>query len=430
MAETKVFNYVSKENLSYYDEKLKAYITNKDLAVLEQAQKAATDAANGKDTAIADAKKAGTDAQATADAAKAAAEQAQKEVDALEVLVGTLPEDATATDVVGYVNEKVSKITTDADSLKGRVEKNEGDIAEIKADYLKAADKEELQTQITSNKTALDKLNGTGEGSVDKKINDAFNDFATKVSDDDVVNSYKELIDWAATHGAEATEFAAGIKKNETAIADLEKLVGKLPEGTDATTVVELITKTVETEKERATAAEEGLAERILNLEGTVGTGGSVSEKIETAKNEAIAAANAHTDAEVKKDRDRLTTAEGEIDALQAELAAGGATKTAIETAQTTADAAKEAAAKAQGDVDTVKKTVEGNTTSIGNVEKRVSTAEDKVTALEGKMTAVETKAAANETNIVGLTTRMAAVEEVAHTHVAMTNTEIDALFA
>lgn len=430
MAETKVFNYVSKENLGYYDEKLKAFIANKDLAVLEQAQKAATDAANSKDAAIADAKKAGTDAQATADNAKAAAEKAQKEVDALEILVGVLPEDATATDVVGYVDEKVSKITTDADSLKGRVEKNEGDIAAIKDDYLKAADKEALQTQITSNKTALDKLNGTGEGSVDKKINDAFNDFATKVSDDDVVNSYKELIDWAATHGAEAIEFAAGIKKNETAISELEKLVGTLPEGTDTATIVELITKTVEAEKERAIAAEGGLSTRIKSLEDAVGTEGSVAEKIDAAKNEAITAANAHTDAEVKKDRERLTTTEGEIDALQAELATGGATKTAIETAQATADAAKAAAEKAQGDVDAVKKTVEGHTTSIGNVEKRVSTAEDKVTALEGKMTAVETKASTNETNIAGLTTRMTAVEEVAHTHVAMTNTEIDALFA
>ena len=39
----------------------------------------------------------------------------------------------------------------------------------------------------------------------DKAINDAFDDFAAKVSDDNVVNTYKELIDYAAEHGAEFT---------------------------------------------------------------------------------------------------------------------------------------------------------------------------------------------------------------------------------
>lgn len=40
----------------------------------------------------------------------------------------------------------------------------------------------------------------------DNAITAAFNDFATKVSDDNVVNTYKELIDYAADHGAEFTE--------------------------------------------------------------------------------------------------------------------------------------------------------------------------------------------------------------------------------
>ena len=57
--------------------------------------------ADGKDTAIAAAKKAGDDAQA--------------DVDALNERVGVLPDGATATTVVGYVDEKIGKIPAQTD---------------------------------------------------------------------------------------------------------------------------------------------------------------------------------------------------------------------------------------------------------------------------------------------------------------------------
>ena len=57
--------------------------------------------ADGKDAAIAEAKTAGTGAQAA--------------VDTLAGKVGTLPEDATATTVVGYVDEKIGKIPAQTD---------------------------------------------------------------------------------------------------------------------------------------------------------------------------------------------------------------------------------------------------------------------------------------------------------------------------
>lgn len=91
----------------------------------------------------------------------------------------------------------------------------------------------------------IDTLTGTGEGSISKMINDAFNDFSTKVTDDGVVNSYKELIDWVAEHGAEATEMAAGISANTTAIDNLKNLVGTLPEGAASTTVVGYIAEAI-----------------------------------------------------------------------------------------------------------------------------------------------------------------------------------------
>lgn len=76
-------------------------------------------------------------------------------------------------------------------------------------------------------------------------IDKAINKFATDVTDDNVVNSYKELIDWVAKHGPEATKMAGGISENKTAIADLKTLVGTLPEGVTSTTVVAYITEAI-----------------------------------------------------------------------------------------------------------------------------------------------------------------------------------------
>lgn len=104
-----------------------------------------------------------------------------------------------------------------------------------------------LQAEIDAKakQTDLDTLTGSGEGSIAKMIDDAFNDFSAKVTDDGVVNSYKELIDWAAEHGAEAAEMAAGISENKTAIANLKEFVGELPEGATSTTVVAYIAEAI-----------------------------------------------------------------------------------------------------------------------------------------------------------------------------------------
>lgn len=91
----------------------------------------------------------------------------------------------------------------------------------------------------------LDTLTGTGDGSIQKMIDAAINKFATDVTDDDVVNSYKELIDWVAKHGPEATKMAQGISDNKTAIADLKKFVGELPKGATSTTVVAYIAEAI-----------------------------------------------------------------------------------------------------------------------------------------------------------------------------------------
>lgn len=267
---------------------------------------------------------------------------AQATADSAVAKIGELPE--TSATVVDLINSKVSAIDTAAGSLGERVDAAQAAIDAIEADYLKAADKEALQTQVTANKNALDVLNGTGEGSVDKQITDAINKFASDVSDDSTVNTFKELVDWAASHTSEAADIVSNVTANANAISALQTKVGTIPETSAAADVIGYVDEQVAAEKTRAEAAEAGIGARIDALEGSVGTGGSVDSKIDTAKEEAVTASKTYTDAEVAKDRARLDTAEADIDALEASLGEGGETKLAIEAAQAKAD---EAMAKA-----------------------------------------------------------------------------------
>ena len=81
-----------------------------------------------------------------------------------------------------------------------------------------------LITKITNTEDALNILNGdeTVEGSVKKTVADEINAFANSITDDGVVNSYKELIDYVAEHGSEAANMASDITM-------LQGLVGDTP---------------------------------------------------------------------------------------------------------------------------------------------------------------------------------------------------------
>lgn len=70
--------------------------------------------------------------------------------------------------------------------------------------------------------TLESKMDGTGEGSVDKKIDAKINEFATRISSDGVINTFKELVDYVATHGNAAADMAADI-------LELQGLVGDTP---------------------------------------------------------------------------------------------------------------------------------------------------------------------------------------------------------
>lgn len=150
-------------------------INNAETGILKQAK----DYADGKDTAIAAAKKAGDDAAAA--------------VTALEGKVGTVTEGKT---VVEMIQDAQAAATYDDAAVKAGIKKN--------------AD-------------AIDVLNGTSavDGSVAKKVDTAINEWAVKISDDSTVNTFKELIDYAAAHQGEYSTLSGEVQTNTTAIETL-----------------------------------------------------------------------------------------------------------------------------------------------------------------------------------------------------------------
>lgn len=136
-----------------------------------------------------------------------------------------------------------------------------------------------LQTQVQENTDALVVLNGTGEGSVIKLVNDAINEFATKMSDDGTVNTFKELVDYAAEHGADFGNLIVEVNaikekdsEQDARIEAIELVLGSPEEGQP--TLVETVTLQGEA-LEANTAA-------VNNLQVLVGTT-SVAEQISEA---------------------------------------------------------------------------------------------------------------------------------------------------
>lgn len=128
-----------------------------------------------------------------------------------------------------YVDNAVSNVSIDTSNLI-----TEEQLTETLADYAKTEDLPSeyddtaLSDRVTANEEAIATLNGTGEGSVSKTVDDALNKFATELSDDGVVNTYKELIDYADSHSSDVAEMVADIETNTNTIEELDGRVETL----------------------------------------------------------------------------------------------------------------------------------------------------------------------------------------------------------
>lgn len=452
MAEKK---YIDLTGLTHYDEKIKAVIDSKDADALKSAKDYADslagnyDAAGTAETKVqelangqvktntaaisklnGDAKTEGSVAKAVADAqagletkisaADAKAAAAQTAADNLKTYVGTIPEGATSTDVVSYVNEKTADIATDASlsALTKRVGTAEGKITAAEGNITNLSGRADaVEGKVTT-------LIGEDTGKSARTIaNEELTEQLIPENAKDSLNTLQEIAAWIQNHPDDASAMNA-------AISALKTKVGDIPEGATATTIVAYIKELVDAEKTRATGVEGGLDTRVKAVEAKLGDGdGSVAKQIEAA---------------VKVETDARVAADGALDGK-------------ITTAQGAAD-------KAQGDVDALKDVVASKAAAsdVTALTTRVTTAEKDVDdlqaaiAADGKVTVAiadakkagtdaQATADKNKTDIAGLTTtvgghtttlsshgnRISALEtKVGDGFVAITNEEIDSLFA
>ena len=150
-------------------------------------------------------------AKAAEEANAAAAKAAQDDVDALETLVGVLPEGTTATNIVEYVNKKTEGIATS------------GALAE-------------LQAQVAEHESSLAVLEGDAEttGSVANVAKAAaVAEVAAIVAGADAkFDTLKEIADWIANDTTGAASMANDI-------ATLEELVGDLAVATQIANAID-----------------------------------------------------------------------------------------------------------------------------------------------------------------------------------------------
>lgn len=352
------------------------------------AAKALTEAKNyadGKDAAI--------------EAAQAAADKAQEEVDALETYVGTIPEGYTESSVIAYVNKKAEetlaaasgnstetaasvkaaldtyktennaavKANTDAiaalEELVGdekvsdaiaaavKVEKERAEgveggletrLAAVEGDYLKKADKTELEGKITANANAIELLtNGVSAEEVDG-VND--------------------LIQYVKDHGTEVTGMKNDIKANADAIDAIEADYLKAADKTELAgdiTALEGRMDSAETAigTKAAQADLEALAGRVSTVEGDLNT-------------------------EATGLKARMTQAEADIDALE--------TKVGDETV----------AAQIEAAIEALKIGDYAKAADLTAAVARITTAEGKITTLEGEMDTAQADIEALETEV------------------------------
>ena len=343
---------------------------------------------------------------------------------------------ATKTEAQGYASEAASAVdaklgfeaTTDAATLKAYVDnKTEGiasegtvsalneRVAGIEADYLKAADKTELEGKINDKaaQTDLEAVSAVANAAVAKSVYDekvaalvaedtriaglvtaeqsraegveadfeeriaAMETFWDATEDkDDVVNTLKEIQDYIASDETGAATMAGNIQANTQAISAMDTAYK---------------------------AADKALQERVSTLEGEMD-----SAEGRLADLEALFGEGDGTVADMIADAVAAEKAEREAGDAAAEASAAAALATA-QGAQAAAEAADAKAVAAQGEVDALEGVVATKaaaadltalTTRVTTAEGEIDTLQSEMDAAEGRLDAVEKKASDNATAI------------------------------
>lgn len=166
--------------------------------------------------------------------------------------------------LIEAAKKQADKGVADAKAADDKAQSAQNDLDALKA-VVGADDTAGLRKRIKANEDAIGVLNGTGEGSVDKAVKDAIDDFANKVTDDGTINTFKELVDWVAEHPEVAQGLTTEINALKTILAGFGTAEG------ETATVKKYVDDAIAALKigDYAKAADlTALAERVSTLEG------------------------------------------------------------------------------------------------------------------------------------------------------------------
>lgn len=147
---------------------------------------------------------------------KADKEELKGAIDALKEYVGTIPESSAAASIVAYIDEKTAGIASDSalQALTGRVSTVEGKVQTIEGDYLKSADKTELEGKITTEQTRAEGI----EAGLRTDVDAIKADYVTKAEKATLAANIQTAQDAADAAQSHSEGVASDLAKAKTAL--------------------------------------------------------------------------------------------------------------------------------------------------------------------------------------------------------------------
>lgn len=157
----------------------------------------------------------------------------QTKVASLIEKVGAAKEGETAATglyaLIEAAQKQADKGVADAKTADNKAVAAQTDIDALE-EVVGADDTTGLRKRIKTNEDAITTLNGTGEGSVTKAVNDAIDAFATKATDNGTIDTFKELVDWVASHPDIVNGLTGDINKLKAILKGFGTAEGQSPE--------------------------------------------------------------------------------------------------------------------------------------------------------------------------------------------------------
>lgn len=229
-------------------------------------------------------------------------------------------------ETVGTAQTKIDELKkTELKNINDALDKLNGDentqdsvralIKAVKAELetkIKSAtyDDSTIKADVKANTTAIATLNGNAqtEGSVAKQVADAVAKIVAEAPE--AYDTLKEIATWISTHENDASAMNQTIQTNKTDIANLVKLVGSLPEGSESKTIVEYINSKVagvDFTAAIATAKQEAISAAATDAK----------TKADTAETNAKNAVKELANGQVKTNTDNIEALQGRVESLE-----------------------------------------------------------------------------------------------------------------